>query len=127
MGEMDDVVSEFLVESHENLDRLDTDLLALESNPNAREMLASIVRSIHTIKGTCGFLGFGRLESLTHVGENLLSLLRDGKVGVDSETTTALLSLVDATRRMLGNIEKQGNEGRRVIHRCCRCFVPRRS
>ncbi len=111
MGEMDDVVSEFLVESHENLDRLDTDLLALESNPNAREMLASIFRSIHTIKGTCGFLGFGRLESLTHVGENLLSLLRDGKVGVDSETTTALLALVDATRRMLGNIEKQGSEG----------------
>lgn len=111
MGEMDDVVSEFLVESHENLDRLDTDLLALESNPNAREMLASIFRSIHTIKGTCGFLGFGRLESLTHVGENLLSLLRDGKVGVDSETTSALLALVDATRRMLGNIEKQGSEG----------------
>ena len=111
MGEMDDVVSEFLVESHENLDRLDTDLLALESNPNAREMLASIFRSIHTIKGTCGFLGFGRLESLTHVGETLLSLLRDGKVGVDSETTSALLSLVDATRRMLGNIEKQGSEG----------------
>ena len=111
MGEMDDVVSEFLVESHENLDRLDTDLLALESNPNAREMLASIFRSIHTIKGTCGFLGFGRLESLTHVGENLLSLLRDGKVGVDNETTSALLSLVDATRRMLGNIERQGNEG----------------
>jgi two-component system chemotaxis sensor kinase CheA len=111
MGEMDDVVSEFLVESHENLDRLDTDLLALESNPNAREMLASIFRSIHTIKGTCGFLGYGRLESLTHVGENLLSLLRDGKVGVDSETTTALLALVDATRRMLGNIEKQGSEG----------------
>ena len=111
MGEMDDVVSEFLVESHENLDRLDTDLLALESNPNAREMLASIFRSIHTIKGTCGFLGFGRLGSLTHVGENLLSLLRDGKVGVDSETTSALLALVDATRRMLDNIEKQGSEG----------------
>jgi len=111
MGEMDDVVSEFLVESHENLDRLDTDLLALESNPNAREMLASIFRSIHTIKGTCGFLGFGRLESLSHAGENLLSLLRDGKVGVDQEATGALLSLVDATRRMLDNIEKQGSEG----------------
>ncbi len=111
MGEMDDVVSEFLVESYENLDRLDTDLLALESNPNAREMLASIFRTIHTIKGTCGFLGFGRLEKLTHVGENLLSLLRDGKLAMNAEITTALLALVDATRRMLSNIEKQGNEG----------------
>ncbi|MCY3002666.1 MAG: chemotaxis protein CheW [Planctomycetota bacterium] len=111
MGEMDDVVSEFLVESYENLDRLDTDLLALESNPNAREMLASIFRTIHTIKGTCGFLGFGRLEKLTHVGESLLSLLRDGKLAMNAEITTALLALVDATRRMLSNIEKQGNEG----------------
>ncbi|MCC7013459.1 MAG: chemotaxis protein CheA [Planctomycetes bacterium] len=111
MGDMDDVVAEFLVESYENLDRLDSDLLALESNPQAREMLASIFRTIHTIKGTCGFLGFGRLESLTHVGESLLSLLRDGKLGMDANITSALLALVDATRRMLSNIEKSGAEG----------------
>jgi two-component system chemotaxis sensor kinase CheA len=111
MGEMDDVVKEFLVESYENLDRLDTDLLALETNPQAREQLASIFRTIHTIKGTCGFLGFSRLESVTHVGESLLSLLRDGKLEIDAPITTALLSMVDAVRRMLANIEASGAEG----------------
>jgi two-component system chemotaxis sensor kinase CheA len=111
MGEMDDVVKEFLVESYENLDRLDTDVLALETNPQAREMLASIFRTIHTIKGTCGFLGFSRLESLTHVGESLLSLLRDGKLDIDAPITSGLLSMVDAVRRMLANIEASGAEG----------------
>jgi two-component system chemotaxis sensor kinase CheA len=111
MGEMDDVVKEFLVESYENLDRLDSDLLALETNPQAREMLASIFRTIHTIKGTCGFLGFARLESLAHVGESLLSLLRDGKLGVDAQITTGLLQMVDAVRRLLANIENNGAEG----------------
>lgn len=111
MGEMDDVVKEFLVESYENLDRLDSDLVALESNPKAREMLASIFRTIHTIKGTCGFLGFARLESLAHVGESLLSLLRDGKLGVDAPITTALLQMVDAVRKLLANIENNGAEG----------------
>ncbi len=111
MGEMDDVVKEFLVESHENLDRLDSELLALESHPQAREMLSSIFRTIHSIKGACGFLGFSRLESLTHAGENLLSLLRDGKLGVDGQITTALLELVDAVRKMLASIEASGAEG----------------
>ena len=111
MGEMDDVVKEFLVESYENLDRLDSDLLALETNPQAREMLASIFRTIHTIKGTCGFLGFARLESLAHVGESLLSLLRDGKLGVDAQITTGLLQMVDAVRKLLANIENNGAEG----------------
>lgn len=111
MGEMDDVVKEFLVESYENLDRLDSDLLALETNPQAREMLASIFRTIHTIKGTCGFLGFARLESLAHVGESLLSLLRDGKLGMDAQITTGLLQMVDAVRKLLANIENNGAEG----------------
>ncbi len=111
MGEMDDVVKEFLVESYENLDRLDSELLELESHPQAREMLSSIFRTIHSIKGACGFLGFSRLESLTHAGENLLSLLRDGKLGVDGQITSALLELVDAVRQMLSCIESGGAEG----------------
>ena len=71
---------EFLVESHENLDQLDRDLLALEQNPGSRELLAGVFRTIHTIKGTSGFLAFDRLEKLTHVGENLLGRLRDGRI-----------------------------------------------
>ncbi len=78
MEDLDDIVHEFLVESHENLDQLDSDLVALEGSPGSRELLSSVFRTIHTIKGTSGFLAFSRLESLTHVGESLLVELRDG-------------------------------------------------
>ncbi|MEY2745737.1 MAG: hypothetical protein RL112_779, partial [Planctomycetota bacterium] len=111
MSDMDDAVREFLVESYENLDRLDTDLITLEENPRERETLASIFRTIHTIKGTCGFLGFGKLESVAHVGENLLSRLRDGKLEMNDDIATGLLQLVDAVRHMLGSIENSGAEG----------------
>jgi len=109
----DDIVKEFLVESSENLDLLDRELIKLEKDPGDRETLSSIFRTIHTIKGTCGFLGFSKLERLAHAGENLLSLLRDGAIRLTTERTTALLSLVDAVRRMLDNIEKTESDGDR--------------
>ena len=111
MGDMDDIIKDFLVESNENLDQLDRDLVTLEKDPTAREVLASIFRTIHTIKGTSGFLGFTRLGSVTHVGENLLSSLRDGRLVLNSEITSALLALVDAVRQMLVSIENNGQEG----------------
>ncbi|MBK6870112.1 MAG: chemotaxis protein CheA [Kineosporiaceae bacterium] len=111
MDAIDEIVAEFLVESHENLDQLDRDLLALEQNPNSRDLLASVFRTIHTIKGTSGFLAFHRLEKLTHVGENLLSRLRDGRIGLTEERSTALLAMVDAVRSLLGDIEQSGVEG----------------
>jgi two-component system chemotaxis sensor kinase CheA len=111
MGDMDDIIREFLVESNENLDQLDRDLVTLEKDPTAREVLASVFRTIHTIKGTTGFLGFSKLESVTHVGENLLSSLRDGRLILNEEITSALLALVDAVRQMLVNIETTGQEG----------------
>ena len=111
MNEMDEVLKEFLVESYENMDRLDRDLVTLEDRPEDRETLASIFRTIHTIKGTCGFLGFGKLEKVTHVGESLLTRLRDGSLKVNGEITTALLSLVDAVRSMLTHLESHGDEG----------------
>ncbi len=109
----DDVVVEFLVESNENLDLLDRELVQLEKDPSNRSTLASIFRTIHTIKGTCGFLGFTKLESVAHVGENLLSRLRDGEIALTPEITTALLRMVDAIRQMLQSIEAVGNEGER--------------
>jgi two-component system, chemotaxis family, sensor kinase CheA len=109
----DEIVREFLIESTENLDRLDQDLIALEKDPGNRDTLASIFRTIHTIKGTSGFLAFKRLEALTHVGENLLAKLRDGLLVLGPEITTALLAMVDAVRQMLGSIETSGNEGER--------------
>src|SRR4051812_16527243 len=108
---MDELVGEFLVESFENLDHLDQDLVALEQDPRDLEVLKSIFRTIHTIKGTCGFLGFSKLESITHVGENLLSLLRDGVTVVDAEIATALLAMTDAVRGILVEIENSESEG----------------
>lgn len=68
---MDEIVKDFLIESNENLDRLDQELVKLESEPSSKDLLASVFRTIHTIKGSCGFLGFVRLEKLTHAGESL--------------------------------------------------------
>jgi len=113
MDDADDIVKEFLVESYENLDRLDRELITLEKNPNDREILASIFRTIHTIKGTSGFLGFDKLGAVAHVGESLLGRLRDGQLTLDGEITTGLLAMVDAVRQMLSSIEASGGEGDR--------------
>src|SRR5271157_5331304 len=109
----DDIVREFLVESNENLDLLDRELITLERDPGNRETLSSIFRTIHTIKGTCGFLAFPKLERVAHAGESLLSLLRDGALALSPACTTALLRMVDAIRQMLHSIEASGNEGER--------------
>ena len=106
-----DIVQDFLVESYENLDRLDRELVGLEKNPHDRDALASVFRSIHTIKGTCGFLGFNKLEKVAHVGENLLTRLRDGQLTLNPELTTALLGMVDAVRQMLKEIQSTGQDG----------------
>ncbi|GAA3607821.1 chemotaxis protein CheW [Kineosporia mesophila] len=111
MEAIDEIVAEFLVESHENLDQLDTDLLALEQDPTSRDLLGSVFRTIHTIKGTSGFLAFNKLEKLTHVGENLLSRMRDGKILLNEDRTSALLAMVDAVRGLLSHIEASGLEG----------------
>ena len=108
-----EIVQEFLVESYENLDRLDRELVSLEKSPGDTETLASIFRTIHTIKGTCGFLGFSKLEAVAHISENLLSKLRDGVLRLSPDATTALLSMVDAVRQMLASIEATGQEGQR--------------
>jgi two-component system chemotaxis sensor kinase CheA len=111
VNDLQDVVRDFLVESYENLDQLDRDLVTLEQDPTSQPTLSSVFRTIHTIKGTCGFLGFGKLESVAHVGESLLSKLRDGELSLRPDITTGLLQLVDAIREILGNIESAGAEG----------------
>jgi two-component system, chemotaxis family, sensor kinase CheA len=111
LDDLDEIIAEFLVESHENLDQLDSDLVALEQDPTSRELLGGVFRTIHTIKGTTGFLGFGHLEALTHAGESLLSKLRDGELRLTAEITDALLMTVDAVRALLAAIEATGQEG----------------
>ncbi|HET6178954.1 MAG TPA: Hpt domain-containing protein [Candidatus Sulfotelmatobacter sp.] len=106
-----DIIQDFLVESAENLDRLDRDLVVLEKNLHDKDALAGVFRTIHTIKGTCGCLGFDKLEKAAHVGENLLTCLRDGQLTLTPEITTALLSMVDAVRQMLNEIQSTGQDG----------------
>ncbi|MCS6971131.1 MAG: chemotaxis protein CheA [Planctomycetes bacterium] len=111
MSELNDLVKEFLVESSENLDRLDQEFLQLEQDPGNRELLASIFRTIHTVKGTSGFFGFERLQRVAHAGENLLAKLRDGVLELDDARSDALLRTVDAIRAILAEIERTGSEG----------------
>jgi two-component system chemotaxis sensor kinase CheA len=108
---VDDLTREFLLESQEGLDRMERALTDLETRPGDTELLAEIFRSVHTIKGTTGFLGFSRLEALSHAGENLLGLLRDGKLSATPEIVSGLLTLMDMLRGVLRSIETTGAEG----------------
>ncbi|MGO8757150.1 MAG: chemotaxis protein CheW [Terracidiphilus sp.] len=108
---MDDLTREFLIESQEGLDRMERCLTDLEERPRDTALLGEIFRSVHTIKGTTGFLGFKRLEKMAHAGENLLGLLRDGKLTAEAAIVTALLQLLDGLRGILKTIEADGNEG----------------
>ena len=111
MEMLDEIVMEFLVESHDSLDQLDRDLMALEKTPDDRDRIASVFRNIHTIKGTSGFLAFPKLERLAHVGENLLVPLRDGDLRLTEEIADSLLAMVDGIREILGSLEHKGSEG----------------
>ena len=111
MQDDQDVVREFLVESHENLSRLDQELIELESHPKDAALLASVFRTIHTIKGTCGFFAFSTLEKIAHQAESLLSQLRDGQRELNPSLVSLILETVDATRKVLASIEATGKEG----------------
>jgi two-component system, chemotaxis family, sensor kinase CheA len=110
-AEDQEMIHEFLVESHENLSRLDQDLVELEKHPHDADLLGSIFRTIHTIKGACGFLAFSILEAITHQAETLLSQLRDGQRELTPALVSLILETVDATRKVLAAIETSGKEG----------------
>ena len=111
MSDNREFIDEFLVESSENLDQLDKDLLALEADPADPQRIASVFRTVHTIKGNSGFFGFSKLGALAHCGEHLLGKLRDGKLRLDDRVAGTLYSMVDAVRTILQSIETAGNEG----------------
>jgi len=110
---VDGLTREFLLESQEGLDRMERCLTDLETRPGDTELLAEIFRSVHTIRGTTGFPGFGRLEVLSHAGENLLGLLRNGSLAASPEIISGLLALMDSLRSILRAIEATGAEGER--------------
>ncbi|MBK7948053.1 MAG: Hpt domain-containing protein [Deltaproteobacteria bacterium] len=109
--EQNELIQEFLVECYEGLDKLDQDLLTLEEDPQNTEILSGIFRTFHTIKGTAGFLAFGKLEAVAHTAENLLSKLRDGALVMNTGRADALLKTVDTLRAILASIESARSEG----------------
>ncbi|KTD32380.1 chemotaxis histidine kinase [Legionella moravica] len=111
MNEDDEIIKEFLTECNEHLDNLDNGFVAIEQDSSDPKILSAIFRSIHTIKGGAGMLAFNKLEKLTHAAESLLSLLRDGKISLETEITTNLLHTVDAVRSMLACISDTGQDG----------------
>lgn len=102
---MDDLLSEFLTETTESMETLDLELVALEQNPNDEAILSNIFRMVHTIKGTCGFLGLPRLEAVAHASENVLGQVREGQIAVDAEIITLILESLDQIKEILTVLE----------------------
>src|ERR1700744_2432190 len=101
---MDDLLREFLTETGESLDTVDNQLVKFEQEPNNARILDNIFRLVHTIKGTCGFLGLPRLEALAHAGETLMGKFRDG-MPVTAEAVTLILGSIDRIKEILGGLE----------------------
>jgi len=106
---MDDLLREFLTETSESLDTVDNQLVRFEQDPNNAKILDNIFRLVHTIKGTCGFLGLPRLEALAHAGETLMGKFRDG-MPVTAEAVTLILSSIDRIKEILGGLEATETE-----------------
>ena len=106
---MDDLLREFLTETSESLDTVDNQLVRFEQDPSDAKILDNIFRLVHTIKGTCGFLGLPRLEALAHAGETLMGKFRDG-MPVKAEAVTLILSSIDRIKEILAGLEATETE-----------------
>ncbi|MBE7248264.1 MAG: Hpt domain-containing protein, partial [Actinomycetospora chiangmaiensis] len=106
---MDDLLREFLTESGEHLDTVDAELVRFEQDPNNETILRNIFRLVHTIKGTCGFLGLPRLEALAHAAETLMGRFRDG-LPATSDSVTLILLTLDRLKAILADLEATGTE-----------------
>src|SRR5690242_16349694 len=106
---MDDLLREFLTETGESLDTVDVELVHFEQDPNNAKILDNIFRLVHTIKGTCGFLGLPRLEALAHAAETLMGKFRDG-MPVTGEAVTLVLAAIDRIKAILDGLEQLQRE-----------------
>jgi two-component system, chemotaxis family, sensor kinase CheA len=113
LTEINDDIEAFLIESYENLNQIEQDIIAIEKVSEQGEALVRIYRSLHTIKGNCGFLPFPKLESLAHAGENLLSSLRAHQLTITPTIINTLLQILDSIRQILSQIEATRHEGDR--------------
>jgi len=107
---MDDLIGEFLTETNESLGALDLDMVRLEQNPNDKELISSIFRLMHTIKGTCGFLGLPRLETVAHRAENVMGRFRDGDLKVTPGYVTLIFESFDRIKTIVAGLEATGSE-----------------
>lgn len=103
---MDDLLREFLTETNESIAQLDVELVRLEQNPEDPDLISSIFRLVHTVKGTCGFLGLPRLEKVAHAGENVLGKFRDRELPVTPHAVTLILRSIDTIKRLLSILEE---------------------
>lgn len=106
---MDELLQEFLTETGENLDTVDRELVRFEQDPNDRDILRNIFRLVHTVKGTCGFIGLPRLEALTHAAESVIGQFRDGAT-VKPIAVTAILETIDRIKDILAELAEKGQE-----------------
>jgi len=106
---MDDLLREFVTETNESLDVVDVELVRFEQDPNNAQILDNIFRLVHTIKGTCGFLGLPRLEALAHAAETLMGKFRDG-APASSEAVTLILATIDRIKGILESLEREQRE-----------------
>src|SRR3954463_13994953 len=106
---MDDLLREFLTETGEHLDTVDVELVRFEQDPNNETILRNIFRLVHTIKGTCGFLGLPRLEALAHAAETLMGKFRDG-MAVTTEAVSLILTTLDRVKEILAELERHAGE-----------------
>lgn len=109
--EFDEEIRQFLIESNENLNALDRQVVELEKNPSDAELIASVFRTIHTIKGTSGFFGFNILGTTTHLAESLLGQVRDKERPLTPALVSLILETVDAVKQVLVTIEATQSEG----------------
>ncbi|WP_417378478.1 chemotaxis protein CheW [Gimesia sp.] len=107
---MDDILQEFLAESWENLGQLDSEIVELEKDPQNAELIASIFRTIHTIKGTCGFLGLTNLGAVAHSAENVLGKMRERMLEVSPGAISLVLEAIDRIKELLQGLEATGEE-----------------
>ncbi len=107
---MDDLLKEFLAETTEALDMLDSELVELEQRPTDPALLGSIFRIMHTIKGTCGFLGLPRLEAVAHAAEDVLGKVRDGELTVSADAVSLVLAALDRIKELIAALAVSGEE-----------------
>ena len=107
---MDDLIGEFITEISETVGSLDQMLIDLERDPNNKDILSNIFRAVHTVKGGCGFFGLSRLEKLAHASENVLGMIRDGKLSATPDAITLILESVDGIKKLVEYLAQHGKE-----------------